>query len=394
MPRFRLVVAVAALIPSMPLCAQRFTLKGSDAAVYNLVGSIRVQGAASGDIEVSVTRKGDDASKLKVESGVVHGRESVRVIYPSDRIVFRGNGSRRSWSGGRTQVHVNDDGTFGDDRGRGDGWWGRDRVEIVSSGRGLDASADVTVSVPRGKSLRIALAAGDATIDNVDGDLDINVWAADVTTSHTRGELKLDTGSGETSVTDANGDVMLDSGSGGVTLSQVKGSHLTIDSGSGRVRADGIAVERLNIDSGSGSIDLRDVAAPDIVLDSGSGSVGLDLKADVETMRIDSGSGSVSINVPESLGAELEARQGAAGSTSTSRCSCFGKAMILSARSSAMAVDAFRSIQGRAPCGCTSGSRSRPKRTGRVLSTRPVLHASERCSPYFCSAPAAAFSPA
>ncbi|MFN8572961.1 MAG: DUF4097 family beta strand repeat-containing protein [Gemmatimonadaceae bacterium] len=299
---------------TLPLAAQRYTLHGNEAAIYNLVGTIRVQGTSTGDIEVNVAKKGDDASKLKVETGTARGRESLRVVYPGDRIVFRGTGSTSRWRNDRTQVHVNEDGTFGDgDRGR-DGWFGRgDRVDIVSSGSGLDASADVTVSLPRGRSLRISLAAGDATLENVDGDIDVNVWAANVTTNHTKGMLSLDTGSGETSITDAEGEVMMDAGSGGVTLTRVKGARLTLDSGSGRVRADEIAVEHLSIDSGSGSVDLRAISAPDIVLDSGSGSVGLDLKDDVQTLRIDSGSGSVTINVPESLGAEVEAETGSGG---------------------------------------------------------------------------------
>lgn len=308
-----LVVALS-LAAARPIMAQHFTLRGSEAAIYNLAGSIRVQGTSSGEIEVNVAKKGDDASKLKVESGTLRGRETVRVIFPSDRIVFRGSGSSSRWRGDRTQLDVNDDGTFGDGDGRRDGWFGRgDRVEIVSSGRGLDASADVTVSLPRGRSLRIALAAGDATVENVDGDVNVNVWAANVTTTHTKGMLSLDTGSGETSVTDAEGEVTVDAGSGGLTLSRVKGARLSLDSGSGRVRADEVAVEHLRIDSGSGSVDLRAISAPDIVLDSGSGSVGLDLTSDVQTLRIDSGSGSITINVPESLGAELEADTGSGG---------------------------------------------------------------------------------
>ncbi|MBV6521865.1 MAG: hypothetical protein MNPFHGCM_02009 [Gemmatimonadaceae bacterium] len=307
---FRGTLVLASLLPAASAVAQRYTFGGQDLSVYNLVGSIRVQGGAGADIVVNVTRRGPDASKLTVESGRLRGRDALRVIYPAERVVFRDGGSR--WE--RTRLYVNKDGTFGDDGERrmrfgfGDG-----RIEIASSGRGLDAAADVAVSLPPGRSLTINLAAGKATLENVDGDLRVNVWAADVTTTGTRGRLELDTGSGDVRVSDAEGELTLDSGSGGVTLAGVKGPSLTIDSGSGRVQADAVLVDRLDIDSGSGAIDLRSVQAPDITLDSGSGSVRLDLKADVNRMSIDAGSGDVTIHVPESLGAELEASTASGG---------------------------------------------------------------------------------
>ncbi len=306
--------AIAALVGAALFSSvaepQRYAFSGQELSVYNLAGSIRVQGGTGSEIVVNMTKRGPDASKLTVETGKVRGRDAFRVIYPADRIVFKDGKSR--WD--RTQLRVTSDGTFGDgDDGRMRFGFGNDRVEITTSGRGLEASADVVVSLPRGRGLTINLAAGDATLENVDGDIRVNVWAADVTTSMTRGSLDLDTGSGEVKVSDAEGDITLDSGSGNVTMTRVKGPHLTVDSGSGRVRGEAVTVDRLNIDSGSGSVDLRGVEAPDIVLDSGSGSVGLDLKGDVSSVKIDAGSGSVTLGIPESLGAELEASTGSGG---------------------------------------------------------------------------------
>ena len=54
------------------------------------------------------------------------------------------------------------------------------------------------------------LGAGEAKIDNVDGDLRVDVSAAPVTATRTRGKLLLDTGSGEVKVTDAQGEIDLD----------------------------------------------------------------------------------------------------------------------------------------------------------------------------------------
>lgn len=293
----------------------RQVLKGDRVAIYNLAGSIRVQGGSGSDVSVTVDRKGNDGSRLKVETGPIGGRETLRVIYPEDRIVFEGRSgegtTRRRWgSWDRTQVDVASDGTFGDNRGR----WGRgDRVEIVSSGRGFRGYADVVVSVPKGKEIEIHLAVGEAVVNNVEGNISVDVHAADVTTTHTKGELSLDTGSGDVSVTDAEGRVILDSGSGGATVTGVKGSELRLDTGSGSVKGSGIEVEELWGDTGSGRVRLTEVRAKVITLDSGSGSVDLELLADVDRLKIDAGSGSVTVGIPESLGASVDIDTGSGG---------------------------------------------------------------------------------
>jgi hypothetical protein len=153
---------------------ERQTLRGARVAVYNLVGSIRVEGGSGNEVSVTIERKGSDGARLKVETGAIGGRETLRVIYPEDRIVFAGNaGNRGRW--GRTQLKVSREGTFGDD----DGDWGRgDRVEIVSSGRGFQGYADVRVSVPRGQEVEVHLAAGEAVVSNVEGNITVSVHAS------------------------------------------------------------------------------------------------------------------------------------------------------------------------------------------------------------------------
>ena len=285
---------------------ERRTLSGNDVAVYNLAGVMRVEGGTGSDVTVEITRGGGDASRLTIESGSVRGREAVRVVYPDRRIVYRqGNWGR--WRS-RTTLNVDGDGTFND--GRSDD--GR-RVEIVSSGDGLDAYADVRVLVPRGKRVSVFLGVGEARIENVEGDLTVDVSAASVTSNRTRGRLFLDTGSGEVRVTDAEGTVELDTGSGGVEVSNVRGESLRMDTGSGRLRGTDVTVNDLELDTGSGSVRLARVQSRRINLDTGSGSVELDLRGDVESLRIDSGSGGVTLGIPESLGAEIRIDTGSGG---------------------------------------------------------------------------------
>ena len=285
--------------------AERRTLSGNEVAIYNLAGVMRVEGGTGSEVAVEVTRGGADASKLSIATGAIRGRETLRVMYPDRRIVYR-RGDMGRWS--RTSLRVDDDGTFGghdDDSGR--------RVDIAGSGDGLEAYADVVISVPRGKRVSVFLGVGEAKIDNVDGDLLVDVSAAPVTSTRTKGKLSLDTGSGEVRVSDAQGEVDLDTGSGSVEVMNVRGPYLKMDTGSGRVRGSDIVTDELELDTGSGSVRLGAVQAKRIKLDSGSGSVELDLKADVDDVRIESGSGGVTLGIPESLGAAIRIDTGSGG---------------------------------------------------------------------------------
>ena len=285
---------------------ERRTLPGDDIAVYNLAGVMRVEGGSGSEVTVEVARGGGDASKLSIQTGRIRGRETLRVIYPDRRIVYRA-GDYPRWRS-RTTLNVNDDGTFGDthdDDGR--------RVEIAGGGDGLEAYADVRVVVPKGKRVSVFLGVGEAKIDNVDGDLYVDVSAASVTSTRTRGKLSLDTGSGEVRVSDAQGEVDLDTGSGGVEVMNVRGPYLKMDTGSGRVRGSDIVADELELDTGSGGVRLGQVQSKRIKLDSGSGSVELELKSDVDDVRIESGSGGVTLGIPESLGATIRIETGSGG---------------------------------------------------------------------------------
>ena len=92
-------------------------------AVYNLAGTVALEGGGSA-VVVEVKRQGGDAGRLRIEQGTIRGRESLRVIYPSDRVTFTG-------MSGSSEVRVRDDGTFFDGESSG----GR-RVRISDAGGG------------------------------------------------------------------------------------------------------------------------------------------------------------------------------------------------------------------------------------------------------------------
>src|SRR5690606_35708389 len=314
------ILAAAAAAPVAAQQTERYALAGANVAVYNLAGEVRIEAGGGSEVVVELMRGGADAAELEVDVGDVGGWQSLRVIYPSDRIVYpRTSG----WS--NTSMRVRADGTFGrinmpgaDDPRGGVMAFARDRgdqVRISSRGSGMEAYADMRVLVPQGQRIAVLLGVGRATVSNVDGDLLVDVAAASIEATNTRGWLRLDTGSGSIDLRGAEGEVILDTGSGRIEAADVRGPRLVMDTGSRRVEARGIDVDDLTVDTGSGSVNLGEVNARNIMIDTGSGSVRLGLLSDVENLEIDTGSGSVTLGVPETLGAEITVDTGSGGIT-------------------------------------------------------------------------------
>jgi lia operon protein LiaG len=318
MPTFpgdRLRRRFAQLLPLVPLligletvgaqATERRSVGGPAVAIYNLAGRVRVEGGGTGDVLVEVTRGGAAADRLRIETGPRGEWQTLRIIYPSDRIVY----PRLEGWGSRTTVSVDDQGFFN----QSGNWRSRDRVEIRGSGSGVEAWADLRVVVPRGKRLALHLAAGEAVVANVDGDVAVDVSAANITTERTRGRLSLDTGSGSVRVTDAQGSLNLDTGSGSVTVTDLRGDELRMDTGSGSITGRNIEVQSVSANVGSGGIRLSGVKASRISLDTGSGGTDVEVLTDVEDVSVDAGSGPVSLRLPAGVGAEVEIDTGSGG---------------------------------------------------------------------------------
>jgi lia operon protein LiaG len=273
------------------------SLTGRDIAIYNLVGSATLVAGSGSAVQVSITRHGADAGKLTIATGSIRGRETLRVIYPADRIRSPQK-SNRDWES-RTDLRVREDGTFDDG---GDGWDGH-RVRI--GGDGLDASADLKIAVPKGQHLVLHLAVGDVHATNVEGDLSLEASSADVTVLGARGDLRVETGSGRVSVTDASGDVSVETGSGGMSLAKIAGHSLHAEAGSGRVSVEGVTATEVKIETGSGGVDATGIAARRVSIEAGSGRVTAELVARADDLSIETGSGGVTVTLPRDYGAEL-----------------------------------------------------------------------------------------
>jgi lia operon protein LiaG len=279
---------------------ERFTLSGDDVAIYNLAGQVRVEPSQSG-LAVELTRGGTDAAQLRVAQGELDGRETLRVIYPADHIVYSPSGAHSS-----TQLRVHQDGTFGDDQ---HGWEHHERgrrVSIKGAGSGLEAHADLRIQVPKGQRLCVYNAVGTVSVTNVDGELRVDAHSASVNATGIRGDMNLDVGSGSVRVTGAEGDLNVDTGSGPVEVARFHGGRLLIDTGSGEVTGSELRAKELSIDTGSGDIRLTGVSASSLALETGSGSVTADIRTDFQSLNVETGSGDVAIKAPPTLGAEIQ----------------------------------------------------------------------------------------
>jgi lia operon protein LiaG len=301
-----LVVLGAAALLTSPLSAQssRYVLKGDSVAVYNLVGELHVEAGSDSDVTVQVERGGADSAKLEIQTGPLRGRETLRIIYPDDVIVMPDWG--RGWN---TTLRVRDDGTFGDEGSRRGGVWRGDGHEVRITGRsrsGLEASADLRIAVPKGKTLSVNLGVGKAFVSNVEGNIRVSVASADVAADRTRGTLRISTGSGNVDLRTASGDVSLESGSGDITVAGAQGPTLKLSTGSGNVTISDGKAGMLTVETGSGSIDVTGSSGDDVSFNTGSGNVDVTLVATFQALSVETGSGDVTLRVPPTVGAQVD----------------------------------------------------------------------------------------
>ena len=303
-----LLLAATSVALAVPTAAQtsRHVLKGDSVAVYNLVGELRVEAGSGSDVVVEVQRAGADSARLDVQAGPLHGRETLVIKYPEDVIVVP------TWGrGSNTTLRVHDDGTFGDPDGRHhhhDGWFNSGR-EVHITGRshdGLEAHADLRVSVPAGKSISLFLGVGKAFLSNVNGAFRVYVASADVAADRTRGSLHIATGSGNVDLRTASGDVNLETGSGDITVAGVDGSSLRLETGSGNVTLTDGKAPSVHVETGSGSIEATASAGDELSFETGSGDVNVALVTTFRSVHIETGSGDVTLKVPPTLGAEVD----------------------------------------------------------------------------------------
>ena len=297
-----LALAILAVVPATLTAQQveRFTLEGDEIAIYNLAGSLAVESGA-GSVSVELVRGGPDAARLRVERGERQGRQTLRVLYPSQEIAYTGLDA-----GSSTTLKVRDDGTFGDGDGDDDDDRGGRRVRITRDGGDLRAHADLKVRVPVGHTVAFHLAVGSVSVTNVSGDIVVDSHAAPVTAAGPKGSLAVDVGSGNVRVSAAEGNLSVDTGSGSVEVTGFRGDELSIDTGSGQVSGSSLSARSIHVDTGSGDIELTAVTCPEVALETSSGSISTDLHGPVRDLALETGSGDIAVRAPASLAGEVE----------------------------------------------------------------------------------------
>ena len=83
-----LALALCAITTLGAQAAETVTLRGTDVAIYNLAGVVRVERGTGRDVTVEVRRGGTDGAKLKLETGELRGHQTLRVMYDADRVVY------------------------------------------------------------------------------------------------------------------------------------------------------------------------------------------------------------------------------------------------------------------------------------------------------------------
>jgi lia operon protein LiaG len=285
--------------------AGSFSVTDSRVHVYDLVGHVELVAGTGPAVRLDATFGGRDGSRLGFANLAKDGTAFI-VKFPSDHIHWSDRGGHSS-----TSIDVNADGTFDE---RENGWdHGVRHVRIDDREGGLDAWADLHVSVPRGQQIIVHVGMGHVAVTNLDGNLVVLASAADVDVQGAAGSLKVATGSGDVTANGVKGMVAIDTGSGSVHGRDLDGEDVKIETGSGDVTASAIRAPKLKAQTGSGEVEIDGVRSREIVLGTGSGNVTLQLLANVERLKIETGSGDVKVRAPASLDAAVRVGTGSGG---------------------------------------------------------------------------------
>jgi lia operon protein LiaG len=304
------IAAFALIAPSAAAQTEHRTLSGSSIAIYDLAGHVQVEQGTGSDVTVEVTFAGHDAKKLAIDVGELRGRNTLRIRYPDDDIVYPDLGR---WS--NSDFRINSDGTWGgNDRDDDDRGSGSHRVRIKGSGSGTEAWADLKILVPAGKDVAVYTGVGELGATRVNADLRLSASSGHVTVNGTKGNLIASTGSGGVEVRSASGDeVRISSGSGGVHANDVNGKHMRVSTGSGGVTGSGLTSDELTVSVGSGSLRIDDTRSPDVRLSAGSGGIHAGFATPLKSLDVSNGSGGVTVTLGGAVNADVDVTTGSGG---------------------------------------------------------------------------------
>lgn len=292
------ITFVALLISTAAAHAQRHELTGNRVAVFNLAGTMRLEGGTGSTTTVEVERVGRDAARLNVRTENINGVSTLIVQYPGDEVV-----AENMQRGTNTTIRMNENGTFNDGRATG-------RRVRITTGRGdndaTHAQANIVVRLAAGTAIDANLAVGNITATNTTGALDLETSAGDVSSSGNRGAVRLESASGSLTVENAQGEVELETASGDIEINGANGARVNAETASGSVTAANVTTQDMELESASGNIRVTRSRSPRLKAESASGSVRAELDGDVRTVDISTASGDAEVVVPANFTGEVE----------------------------------------------------------------------------------------
>ena len=165
--------------------------------VGNLIGEVTVEGHSGSEFVVEVKVQGEDADPERILFQSKEGNVAELLIqFPVDderRFVYPRLGSRSRTT--FSPRHRRNSGIL-------DQIFGRDRIEVRGSGRGMEAWADVKILVPGGGELKVLHGVGEIVATQTKGHLELGVRSGHVRAESIEGSLLVDTGSGHVQVED------------------------------------------------------------------------------------------------------------------------------------------------------------------------------------------------
>ena len=307
------VLAAAALVaaPAFGEFDESYRFDAESLTVSSLIGKVDIGPATGSQFEVEVAVRGADGTRenIRLDQSKRGSRARLAVEFPVDeerRYVYPEFSRRRAnlWS----RQNSRSDSLLGEILRSMSGR----RIRIERTGSGLEAWADVTIRVPKGRSLKVELGAGDIDVSDVAADLDLNIRAGMAEAAGLDGDVEIGVGSGGLAVRDVRGRLVMDTGSGKARLDRFEGEALSIDTGSGSVTVTEVSAEAIDIDTGSGGVTVDGMDAKWLSIDTGSGNVRI-VSAGADAAAIDTGSGSVHLALERMGDGKFEIGTGSGG---------------------------------------------------------------------------------
>ena len=168
-----------------------------------------------------------------------------------------------------------------------------------------NVSISFEVMVPANTTLRAHSGSGNATVDGVQGTVEVGSGSGGLKLNDIGSTVRADTGSGNIEIANVKGNVRAKTGSGSIRANGVAGGF-EASTGSGNIVFEQTASGAVRAETGSGGIDLRSVHGS---LEAKTGSGGIHADGDpTGAWTLHTGSGTVRLRFPQDASFDLNAR--------------------------------------------------------------------------------------